>query len=44
MKISGHKTRDTFDRYDIVDTEDVPAAMRRVQDTPENVVLYGEIR
>ena len=31
MTISGHKTRDVFDRYHIVDTEDVVEAMRRVQ-------------
>jgi hypothetical protein len=31
MAISGHKTRDVFDRYHIVDTEDVVEAMRRVQ-------------
>src|SRR5258707_13795737 len=31
VKISGHKTRDVFDRYHIVDTEDVVDAMRRVQ-------------
>lgn len=31
MAISGHKTREVFDRYHIVDTEDVVEAMRRVQ-------------
>jgi hypothetical protein len=41
MKISGHKTRDVFDRNHIVDTEDVVAAMRRVQDAPGNLVQNG---
>ncbi len=31
MRISGHKTRAVFDRYHIVSTEDVTAAMRRVE-------------
>ena len=31
MAISGHKTRAVFDRYHIVDTQDVIDAMRRVQ-------------
>jgi integrase len=31
MRISGHKTRSVFDRYHIVATEDVTAAMRKLE-------------
>jgi len=44
MSISGHKTRDVFDRYHIVDTEDVMEAMRRVQESArtKHLVPNGE--
>ncbi len=44
MKISGHKTRDVFDRYPVVDTKHVVAAMRRVQGAPKNLVPKDETR
>lgn len=31
MKITGHKNRSVFDRYDIVDVEGVQQAMKRVE-------------
>ncbi len=34
MTNSGHKMRDVFDRYHIVDTQDVVEAMRRVRNGP----------
>lgn len=34
MAISGHNARSVFDRYHIVDTEDVVTAMRKVQAAP----------
>jgi hypothetical protein len=43
VKISGHKTRAVFDRYYIVETEDVMDAMRRVQgNAPDSLVSNGE--
>jgi integrase len=39
MTISGHKTRSVFDRYHIVDTDDVVEAMRRVQNSAKQVKI-----
>ena len=43
MSILGRKTRDVFDRYHIVDAENVVDAMRKVQQLPAtNLVSNGE--
>lgn len=31
MKISGHRTRSIFDRYDIIDQRDISNAMDRIE-------------
>ena len=31
MRISGHRTRNIFDRYNIIDEEDVAAAAKRLE-------------
>ena len=45
MRITGHKTRAIFDRYNIVDEEDVVEAMRKLEatkPTPRNLASRSE--
>jgi MoxR-like ATPase len=43
MKIGGHKTRSVFDRYDIVDEDDLRDAARKVWEHAQNLEAAAKV-